>query len=141
MKLSRESEYGLQALLALARREPGTVVPLHELAAAGDLPQQFLAKTFQKLKRCGIVRSSRGRVRGYSLAREPEAVSLKEVLEAVEGTDLFSRCIFWGGHCRDTNPCLLHEQWKVIGHERNESAMRRLTLRDLLPAPAIGVAD
>ena len=112
MRLTRESEYALLGLAFVASRPTGDVVPLAEIAAARGLPASFLAKTFQKLARHGLVVSHRGPGRGYALARRPDQISLREVLEAIEGAELFSRCLFWNTHCSDSNPCLLHKHMK-----------------------------
>ncbi len=114
MHLSRESEYGLKALIYLAQQPPATVLTLHQIAEASDLPVGFLAKTFQKLVRHGLVESFRGRRRGYCLARDASKVPLRELLEAIEGPDLTQRCVFWGRRCGDSNPCLLHTGWREI---------------------------
>jgi Rrf2 family protein len=114
MHLSRESEYGLKAMIYLAQQPPATVLTLHQIAEAKDLPVGFLAKTLQKLARHGLLQSFRGRLRGYSLARDPSEIRLRELLEAIEGPDLFHRCIFWGRRCGDRNPCLLHVCWRDI---------------------------
>lgn len=114
MHLSREGEYGLTAMIYLAQQPPATVLTLNQIAEARDLPAGFLAKTFQKLVRHGLLESFRGRRRGYCLAREASEIKLREMLEAIEGPDLFDRCIFWGRRCGESNPCLLHEGWREI---------------------------
>jgi DNA-binding IscR family transcriptional regulator len=48
------------------------------------------------------------------LARDPSDIRLGELLEAIEGPDLFNRCLFWGRRCGDRNPCLLHAGWREI---------------------------
>lgn len=112
MQLSRESEYGLKALIYLAQQPPATVLTLHQIAQASDLPVGFLAKTFQKLVRHGLVQSFRGRQRGYCLARDASEVPLRKLLEAIEGPDLFERCLFWGRRCGRASPCVLHGGWQ-----------------------------
>ncbi len=114
MHLSRESEYGLRAMIYLAQRPPATVLTLNQVAEAGDLPVGFLAKIFQKLLRHGLLQSFRGRQRGYCLARDATDIKLRDLLEAIEGPDLFERCLFWGHRCGEENPCLLHPEWKRI---------------------------
>lgn len=111
MKFSRESEYGLKGLLFLAQQPPGRTLPLFEIANASRLPRSFLAKIFQKFVQHGLVRSQRGRQRGYALTRPPKEISTREVLEAIEGPDLFEQCIFWKDQCGHDNPCPLHEGW------------------------------
>ena len=130
MRLTRETEYGVKALVALARKPPGTLMQLAEIAASEDLPGGFLAKIFPKLVRAGLVQSRRGSARGYTLSRAPRAISVREILEAVEGANLFQRCIFWSNQCDETHRCLLHHQWREI-RPRVRAALGRLTLREL----------
>lgn len=113
MKLSRESRYGLQGLAYLASQPPGTILQAAEVAEAAGLPPMFLSKIFGKLTRHGILRSFRGRERGYGLARPARDISAREVLEAIEGPDVFQRCVFWSDVCSDQNPCLLHDTWRT----------------------------
>lgn len=133
VKLSRESEYGLEALIVLARQGDGKVMLLREIAEARGLPAGFLAKILQKLARHQLVSSHRGAVRGYSLARPAGRVSLREILEALEGSDLFSRCVFWPGRCADEKPCRLHEQWAMI-RPRFQAMMEQVTLEQVAKA-------
>ena len=130
MKLSRESQYGLEALSVLAQQEEGKVMLLKDIAEAGNLPSGFLAKIFQKLARHELVSSYRGAVRGYALARPAREISLREIFEALEGPDLFSRCVFWPGQCGDQNPCRLHEQWGKI-RPQLQGIMEKVTLEQV----------
>lgn len=132
MKLARESAYGIEGLLTLATKPPGTPIPLRDIASARRVPQSFLAKIFQKLTRYGIVGSFRGAGRGYALARPPKEIKLKEILLAIEGPDIFERCIFWSDRCADSNPCPLHEEWKQIKERVFNKLMDKTTLADLM---------
>ena len=135
MRLTRESEYALLGLAFVASRPSGEVVPLAEIAAARGLPRTFLAKTFQKLARHGVLVAHRGPGRGYVLARPPETIAVREVLEAVEGPGFFQRCFFWNNSCSNTNPCLLHHL--VIGFVPDvRAALERITLADLATGAA-----
>lgn len=120
VRLSRESEYGLEGLRVLARQPRGTAMLLEEIAEAGQLPPHFLAQIFQKLRRHRVVVSHRGAVRGYSLARPADQITLREIFEAIEGPDLFERCVFWPGHCGDQHPCCLHTRWVMIRQNLKE---------------------
>lgn len=140
MRLTRESEYALLGLAFVASRPSGEVVPLAEIAAARRLPQTFLAKTFQKLARHGLLVSHRGPGRGYAIARRPDEISLRAVLEAIEGPELFSRCLFWNTHCSDANPCLLHRHMKPLVPDVRD-VLERLTLADLADGRQAGVTS
>jgi Rrf2 family protein len=131
MKLSRESEYGIQGLIHLAQQPKGIVMQLAAIAEAQGLPQSFLAKIFQKFTQYGLVRSFRGATRGYSLNRPASEISLREVLEAIEGPGLFERCIFWSDRCGEDNPCMLHDGWKQI-KPKLTAMLEVTTLHDLV---------
>ena len=130
MKLSKESRYAIEGLVVLAKNPFGTTMQLRDIAVAGGVPQNFLAKIFQKLNRANIVASSRGAVRGYALARRSKAINVKDVLLAVEGNDTLDRCIFWSDRCADTAPCPMHTHWKRV-RQTIAALMERTTVADL----------
>jgi len=140
MKLSKESEYGLSGLVYLARQRPGTILQAKEVAKAQDLPVYFLAKTFLKLTKRGVLRSFRGKVRGYTLSRPPREISIKEIVEAIEGSDVFRRCVFWSNQCSDDRPCLLHGIWKTVRPQLVE-LMERVTLEDVAQGRVGSLSD
>lgn len=113
MRVTKESEYALQGLTVLTNIFFGQVTPLSRIAEEQGLPPSFLAKIFQKLARHGILSAARGPGSGYSLARPAESITLKEILESVEGPELFEHCMLWSGHSED-NPCPLHEHLKTV---------------------------
>lgn len=139
MRLSRESEYGLAALGYLAAQPPGVVIQVKHVAEAQGLPEVFLAKIFLKLARQGVLRSYRGRERGYALARPAGQISAKEVVEAIEGTTVFHRCVFWRNQCSDDYPCLLHNVWKDLRPHMAER-MTRITLEDIAQGRVAGLS-
>jgi len=136
MKLSRETDYGLQGLIYLARQRQERLVGLDDIAKAQRLPRSFLAKTFQKFARHGLVRSFRGVEGGFMLARPPAAVTLREIVEAVEGPDLFSRCVFWSDRCADENPCPLHPRWTLL-KDQFVKLFEGTTLEELAKRPRV----
>lgn len=130
MRLTREAEYALRALGYLATLPPGQVWPAGRLAEACGLPAPFLSKTLRKLARSGVLRSSRGRHRGYALARPAWQISVREILEAVEGSDVFRRCVFWDSRCSEERPCLLHGAWARLRDNLLHN-LERLSLEDV----------
>jgi Rrf2 family protein len=131
MKLGRESEYALEGLLALAKKPTGATMLLRDIAAAGAVPESFLSKIFQKLARAGVLQSSRGAVRGYSLGRRPKNIRVKEVFVAIEGSELFERCLFWNDRCAEADPCPMHARWKPV-RQQVMDMMEETSLADLL---------
>lgn len=130
MKLSQESFYGIEVMVALAQCDSGRPVGAEEIARSRGLPQNFLAKILQKLTRSGLVVSSRGRQRGYALTTSPDRVTVRQILEVTEGSDRFRRCYFWPRRCSEVSPCLLHGVGAATRAEL-ESRLGTLTLADI----------
>ena len=130
MKLGKESRYAIEGLMVLAKNRIGSPIQLRHIAKAAGAPPSFLAKIFQKLNRANIVISSRGAVRGYVLARRAEAIKLADIFAAVEGDDVFDRCIFWSDRCADVSPCPIHSEWNRA-RQAIEGLMQGTTLAEL----------
>ena len=130
MKLSGESRYGLEALIYLARLDPLRAATAEQIALATSLPPAFLAKILRRLAGAGVLSSSRGgATRGYALARPAEGVSVREVLECIEGGSIFERCIFWSDVC-GAEPCPLHACWASV-RESLAELMAETSLADV----------
>jgi Rrf2 family protein len=85
MKLSRASAYALQALIQLAGLKDNPIVASHHVAQARGIPEQFVLKVLHPLVATGILHSLKGPNGGYRLARPAKAITLLEVVEAVDG--------------------------------------------------------
>ena len=85
MNITRASLYVLQALVFMARRPPQEMVSAHRVALAHGIPEGFLVKGLLALVRVGILHSIKGPHGGYRLGRPPKAITLLEVVEAVDG--------------------------------------------------------
>lgn len=131
MKVRRESKYGLMGLIHLAQQPAGQITGLREIAAGQGLPGGFLAKIFPKFVQYGLVKVFRGATRGYCLAKSPEEISLREILEAIEGPHVTDQCFFWGTECDVTNPCPVHCKWREVRPWIQE-ILERTTLKELI---------
>lgn len=131
MKLGRESLYAVEGLLTLSKEPLGVTMLLRDIAVSAKVPETFLAKIFQKLARAGVLQSSRGAIRGYALARRPKDIKVKDIFLAIEGPDLFDRCVFWSDRCAESDPCPMHSRWKRV-RQQVSKMMEQTTLADLL---------
>jgi Rrf2 family protein len=109
IKLTKRTEYGLIALLHLADRE-GQVVPVREIGDRYPVPRRVLAEVLKDLGRAGIVQSQRGAAGGYWLTRPAGAVTLGQVVTALEGEPSLTSCQDLGasrsdGECEVTPMC------------------------------------
>lgn len=85
MRVSAKSDYALRALIEMAARTDGKPVSAEELGKSQDIPHGFLQAILADLRRSGIVLSQRGQSGGWRMAREAEAVSVADVIRAVDG--------------------------------------------------------
>ena len=114
MLFSRACEYGIRAVLHLAASNASGPVLVREIAEALRIPSPFLSKVAQLLTRQGLLVSRKGPGGGLSLARSAESITLKQVVEAIDGPDLMNACILGIPECSDDAPCPLHEHWGGI---------------------------
>jgi Rrf2 family transcriptional regulator, iron-sulfur cluster assembly transcription factor len=112
MKLTRGGEYGIRGVLYLAQQDDGKVSMLSAIAQAQDVPPRFLAKIFQALAKAGVVKSHRGAKGGFSLARPATEISIKDVIEAVEGPIYLNVCLTGPGECDRDITCSMHAVWE-----------------------------
>lgn len=85
MRVSTKSDYALRAMIELARSADDGPVSAEDIGAAQDIPRGFLLAILADMRRAGLVRSQRGQSGGWRLAREPGAVSVADVIRAVDG--------------------------------------------------------
>ena len=85
LAITSKSPYAVRALSELARRGSSQPVPIGDIARSRDIPPQFLEGLFAALRRAGILQSQRGVKGGYLFAREPDQITVLEVVEVLEG--------------------------------------------------------
>ncbi len=85
MKLSQTATYAVHAALRLARAESHSPVPCGRLAREGKMPERFLLQILRDMAKHGLLQATRGGGGGFRLVRDPNEISLLEVIEAVEG--------------------------------------------------------
>ena len=85
MRVSAKSDYALRALIELASRADGTAVSAEELGRLQSIPHGFLQAILADLRRAGVVMSQRGQSGGWRVARDPETVTVADVIRAVDG--------------------------------------------------------
>lgn len=85
MLFSTKAEYGVRLMVELGRQPGESPVSLSSVAAAENLPLSYLEHLVAKLRKAGLVTSTRGAHGGYQLSRPAEEINLLEVVEALEG--------------------------------------------------------
>ena len=111
---SKSCEYGVQAVLFLAKENRSEPIHLRLISDALRVPHHFLSKVLQTLSRDGIVTSHKGLYGGFELGRSPSNITLLNIVHSIEGVAFFDDCILGIGGCDERDPCPIHENWKTM---------------------------
>lgn len=133
--LSHTAEYALRAVLYIAQHQTETELVRNDvIAEALDVPRNYLSKILHTLGREKLLQSTRGPSGGFRLARNPDNVSLLQVVEPFDDFGGPRSCLLGRPRCSDRNPCPAHNRWKGIS-EQVGAFFRNTTVGDLLREP------
>ncbi len=93
MQITRQADYAVRAMVYLAQLEPDKRAATGKIAQEKSIPPSFLAKIVSQLSVAGLLQTSRGARGGVSLAKPAEAISLLDVVEAIDGPILLNDCV------------------------------------------------
>lgn len=111
LRLGKRADYTVRAVLDLARHHGHGRRKSCEIATDMHIPSTYLPQLLAELVRARIVRSLAGRYGGYELARDPEQITLLEVIEVADGPLVPTECVLRGGPCRWEESCAIHPPW------------------------------
>ena len=131
MKFSTSIEYAIHGLIYLAKAVPGSLVLTTEVGSATAIPEPYLRKVFQQLCRSGLVDSQRGARGGYRLARDPGQISLKDVVESIDGSLPTYTCLRDNRSCTLGAPCPVHGAFEEA-RQRMEEVLEAASIEDLM---------
>lgn len=130
--LSKLADYGVIIAAHLAA-DPERQVTAAAVAAATRLPPATVAKVLKTLARAGLVTAARGAAGGYRLARGSSAISLAEVVAAIDGDIGLTQCSVHVAECTRTNYCPTRPHWAAINRAVGE-ALSAISLDTMVPA-------
>jgi Rrf2 family transcriptional regulator, iron-sulfur cluster assembly transcription factor len=118
MRLSTKSRYGVRAIFDIAYYADGLPMQIKKISKRQGITPRYLEQIFQKLKRAGIVKSIRGPKGGYILARKPDQITIRNVIQAVDESIEPVLCAGTKGRrgrCRRENHCVAQIIWREAG--------------------------
>jgi Rrf2 family iron-sulfur cluster assembly transcriptional regulator len=133
--IRRNSDYALRAAVELAGRFGREPVSTKYLAGRQRIPYQLACKLLQRLNKAGIVKSTMGPAGGFMLGKKPSVISVREVVEAIQGPVRLSGCLFSSNFCPLSQRCPINPQLGRMQKEIN-AFLDGLTLRQLAATPA-----
>lgn len=130
LRLSKKTDYALLALQYLSGEGASGVASARTIAERFHLPLELLAKILQQLARSGVIAAQKGTHGGYQLARPADAVSIADVMQAVDGPMTFTACSPRDERCEQFASCTIRDPlWRV--RERILSVLQDVTLADM----------
>lgn len=138
--LTKQSDYGVRAVLHLARLPYGEIVQTREIAASEDIPRKYLPSIIRTLARGGLIRTLRGNQGGVMLARPSEEISLREVIEAVEGPLAIVQCISGPSQCSREDDCAVQPVYHNL-QAMITSQLEATTFADLVSGTRVKAAS
>ena len=128
---STSCHYGLQAMIYIALHSSDNKnVDLNQIASELVIPKHFLSKILQLLVKSKLLVSMKGPTGGFRLNRPPKEITLIEVIEAIDGLDMFNQCGIGFKRCNDKHPCPIHFEYKHV-RDRIEELFKSKTLKEL----------
>jgi Rrf2 family cysteine metabolism transcriptional repressor len=130
MKISQKLEYACRALAQLAKHHDGrTLTRLEDLAQREAVSGNFLVQILNDLRRAGLIDSRRGKSGGYLLGRAPEAITLRQVVEAVDPS-LLQCSVAREGESGQS----VHHAWDQVSSSLRQ-ALEKITVETLASNP------
>lgn len=134
LRVSRLTDYATVVMTCIAR-QPGHVLSTAQIASAARLELPTVSKLLKSLGHAGLVESFRGVNGGYRLARPASAITLAQIVEALEGPIGMTECSVADGQCDRELTCSVRGSWQQVSSVIG-GALRAVSLADMVePAP------
>ena len=130
MLLSKTCAYAIRATIYLAIQKEKQFVPIKEIAETLNLSFHFLTKIFQTLTKADFLESVKGPKGGVSLKKQPSETTIFDVIQIIDGKDIFNECVLDLPGCSDETPCPMHNTWGQLRKDLNKM-LKTKTLESL----------
>ena len=121
MKLSTRGRYGVRMMLELALHYGEGPILLKDIADRQGISEKYLWQLINPLKTTGLVNSQRGAHGGYVLGKAPEAISLKAILQILEGPLCLVDCVDNPELCKRSPSCISRDIWGEASKDMQRS--------------------
>jgi len=137
VKFTAREQYGLRVMVELARHHGGGPVPLSKIARTQGISQGYLEQVAAALRQAGLLSSWRGAAGGYALAREPQTITVGDVIRVLEGEIVPMTCVTDNQDCAvlcsHEGQCATRDVWLTVRRQL-EKTLDNTSLADLARA-------
>ena len=135
MRVSTKGRYGLRILLDVAAHEQLGPVALRDISRRQGISQKYLWQVINPLKVAGLLRATRGAHGGYVLAKPPKLISIRDIVDILEGPVSVVGCVQSPNTCERSATCTARVAWSEV-ENKIKDAMESITLQHLLEKQA-----
>jgi Rrf2 family protein len=114
MQITRQADYAVRAIYFLSNLGFESRASTSQIAKEQHIPPSFLAKIISQLSVAGLLHTSRGARGGVSLARDPKDITMRDVVEAIDGPILLNECVEDAHGCKFDKDCPMRLMWCEI---------------------------
>jgi len=135
MIYSRTSRHAIEALAYMAKQPKNKTIGIRAISESTNVPPAYIAKVFQVLAHSGFVSSQWGPSGGYCLTRDPNHITLFDIVNVVDDIENspLSGCAMGFDRCSDESACLLHKAW-IRAAKQMKKELQKRTITDLAEA-------
>jgi len=134
LRLSKKADYALMAMKHLAQKRDVSSTSAREIAEQYDIPIELMAKVLQRLVRIGLLASTQGTRGGYALGRPATAITVADVIQAIDGPFTVTACSTDKHDCEQYNKCSIRDPLWTI-RERIVEALGTVTIAEIATEP------
>jgi len=131
MRLSTRARYGTRLMLELALNFSNGTIFLKDIAEKEEISEKYLSHLVIPLKSSGLISSSRGAHGGYRLAKSPSQITLKEIVQTLEGSISCVECVKNPSVCPRVSKCATRGIWEKLD-EKIAAELSSVNLEDLM---------
>lgn len=134
MRITTQGEYGLRCMIHIAKNSRSGPVSIQSISSSEDLPKTYVEQLLLKLRRHGLIKSVRGAHGGYLLAQMMNKITVRQMIDALEGTVFEIVCDRRSkskNPCQHDSKCALNSVWIKMQNQIIE-LLDHITLEDLL---------
>lgn len=130
MKMSTKGRYGLRVMIELALNLGQGPILTETIAKNQQISEKYIHLLVRQLKDSGLIKAARGRNGGYFIAREPDEITVLEVVNAMEGKITVVECTSNSAYCDRDDCCIARDLWTTLS-EVIEEALEKVTIGEL----------
>jgi Rrf2 family protein len=127
-QVTKKVEYGLRAMIILAKNyKAKKICSVKFLSEKEGISFDFLEKIISQLEKSKLVKGSKGSTGGYLLAKVPNKINVKDIINSLEGKNAITNCAF----CMKAKKCIAKSAWKKIDNSLSKT-LQGITLSQLI---------